>query len=320
MFKLATIEIKGSPTVVLALGGRLYEVEKAVAVYQRQARKPLLEKAERPLTMLGLLGRWPQAFRDLQRLAKFLEDRAARPLPFAHPEGRAKFKAPILYPPRIFAAGANYNAHSKEMTDLLRPGTSYTTRENSNPFCFLKASIGAVIGHGEKIMASRVPDHKIDWEGELAVVIGRQARDVKPEEARSCVAGYTILNDVTSRSFVLARRLDFKQDWVMGKCADTFCPMGPYLVPDAFIAEPERLALRTTVNDQVMQDARTDDLTHKIPDIISFLSQSITLLPGDVISTGTPSGVGFARGTFLKPGDVVKIEIEGIGVLANPVA
>jgi 2-keto-4-pentenoate hydratase/2-oxohepta-3-ene-1,7-dioic acid hydratase in catechol pathway len=320
MFKLATIEIKGTPTVALAAGGKLYEVEKAVATYRRQTRKPLLEKLERPLTMLGLLGRWPQAFRDLQRLAKFLEAQADRSLPFAHPEGRVKFKAPILYPPRIYAAGANYNAHSKEMTDVLRPGTPYTTRENSNPYCFLKASIGPVIGHGEKIMASRVPDHKIDWEGELAVVIGRKGKDIKPGEVRSYIAGYTILNDVTARSFVVPRRLDFKQDWLMGKCADTFCPMGPYIVPDAFIEDPEKLALRTSVNDRVMQDARTDDLTHGIADILAFLSRAITLLPGDVLTTGTPSGVGFARGIFLKPGDVVKTEIEKIGVLANPVA
>jgi 2-keto-4-pentenoate hydratase/2-oxohepta-3-ene-1,7-dioic acid hydratase in catechol pathway len=320
MFKLASIEIKGTPCVALAMGGKLYEVEKALIAYRRQTGKPLLENIERPLTMLALLNRWPTAFNGLQRLAKFLETRGARPLPFAHPEGRVKFRAPILYPPRIYAAGANYNAHSREMTDLLRPGTPYTTAENSNPYCFLKASIGPVIGHGEKILASQVPDHKIDWEGELGVVVGKNGRNIKKEEARSYIAGYTIVQDVTARSFVVPRRLDFKQDWLMGKCSDTFCPMGPYIVPDAFVEDPERLMLRVTVNDRVMQEARTDDLTHKIADILAFLSQNLTLLPGDVLSTGTPSGVGFARGIFLKPGDVLKTEIEGIGVLENPVA
>lgn len=320
MFKLATIEVKGTRRVALALGGTLYEVEQATAAYRRQTRKPLLAAIERPLTMLTLLGRWAAAFRDLERLAKFLEARAGKPLPFAHPEGRVKFKAPILYPPRIFAAGANYNAHSKEMTDRLRPGTPYTTAENSNPYCFLKASIGCVIGPGEKILASQVPDEKIDWEGELAVVIGRKGRNIKKEAARSYIAGYTILQDVTARSFVVPRRLDFKVDWLMGKCSDTFCPMGPYIVPDAFIEDPERLKLSVTVNDQVMQDARTDDLTHKIGDILAFISQNMTLLPGDVLTTGTPSGVGFARGIFLKPGDVLRTEIEHIGVLVNPVA
>src|SRR5207249_10980271 len=94
---------------------------------------------------------------------------------------RAKFRAPILYPPRIFTAGANYNAHSKEMTDILRPGSPYTTRENSNPYCFLTSSIGPVIGHRDKILASQVPDKKIDWEGELAVVLGRKGRTIRPE-------------------------------------------------------------------------------------------------------------------------------------------
>ena len=321
MFKLATIESKGAPRVALALGDTLYDVEAAVAAHRRKAGKTgkaALAGVVRPVTMLGLLEGWSSAFRDLQRVAKFLEAQP-RAVPGV-PAARAKFRAPILYPPRIFTAGSNYNAHSKEMTDILRPGSPYTTRENSNPYCFIKTSIGPVIGHRDKILASQVPDPKIDWEGELAVVIGRKGRAIKREQARSYVAGYTIVNDVTARSFVVPKRLDFKIDWLMGKCPDTFCPMGPYLVPDAFIHDPERLHLRTTVNGQLMQDARTDDLTHGIADMLAFLSQNMTLLPGDVLSTGTPSGVGFGRGVFLKPGDVVRVEIEGIGTLENPVA
>jgi 2-keto-4-pentenoate hydratase/2-oxohepta-3-ene-1,7-dioic acid hydratase in catechol pathway len=198
-------------------------------------------------------------------------------------------------------------------------GTPYTTRENSSPYCFLQASIGPLIGHRDTIMASLVPDPKIDWEGELAVVIGRRGRFIDKEAARGHIAGYTIVNDVSARTFVVPRRLDFKIDWLMCKCCDTFCPMGPYLVPAAFVPDPERLALRTTVNGQVMQDARTDDLTHGIADMLAFLSQNITLLPGDVLMTGTPSGVGFGRGVFLKRGDVVRVEIEGLGTLENPV-
>ena len=321
MFKLATIEIKKAPRVALALGDSLYDVEAAAAAHRRKAGKAgkaTLAGVPRPVTMLGLLERWSTAFRDLQRIAKFLEaePRAAPAVAAA----RAKFLAPILYPPRIFTAGSNYNAHSKEMTDILRPGSPYTTRENSNPYCFIKSSIGPVIGHRAKILASQVPDKKIDWEGELAVVIGKKGRSIRRQDARSYVAGYTIVNDVTARSFIVPRRLDFKIDWLMGKCPDTFCPMGPYLVPDAFIEDPERLHLRTIVNDQVMQDARTDDLTHGIGDMLAFLSQNMTLLPGDVLSTGTPSGVGFGRGVFLKPGDVVRVEIEPIGTLENPVA
>jgi 2-keto-4-pentenoate hydratase/2-oxohepta-3-ene-1,7-dioic acid hydratase in catechol pathway len=318
VFKLATIESKRAPRVALALGERLYEVEAAAAAYRRRTGKSALATLRGPITMLGLLGRWPAAFRDLRRLAEFVEAGGAR-LGFVT-AARAKFRAPILYPARIFAAGSNYTAHSREMTDRLRPGTPYTTRENSSPYLFLQASVGPVIGHRETIMASLVADPKIDYEGELAVVIGRKGRFIKKEKARTHIAGYTIVNDVSARTFMTPRRLDFKLDWLMCKCPDTFCPMGPYLVPDAFIEDPERLALRTRVNDQVVQDARTDDLTHGIADMIAFLSRNLTLLPGDVLMTGTPSGVGFGRGVFLKPGDVVRIEIEGIGTLENPVA
>jgi len=320
MFRLATIAVDGAPRVALALGETLYEVEAALAAHRRTAGKALLAGVPRPLTMLGLLGRWPTAFRDLERLAKFLEPRRdGRGVPGVA-AARAKFLAPILYPPRIFAAGSNYTAHSKEMTDRLRPGTPYTTRENSSPYVFLQASIGPVIGHRAKILASRVPDPKIDWEGELAVVVGKKGRSISRETARSYIAGYTIANDISARTLLLPRRLDFKIDWLMCKCPDTFCPMGPYLVPDAFVEDPERLHLRTSVNGEVMQDARTDDLTHGIADMLAFVSQTMTLLPGDVLMTGTPSGVGFGRGVFLKPGDVVRVEIEGLGALENPVA
>lgn len=320
VFKLATIEIKRAPRVALALGETLYEVDAALAAHRRKAGTALLARVPRPVTMLGLLERWPAAFRDLTTLATFLgTERARRAVPGVA-AARAKFLAPILYPPRIFAAGSNYTAHSKEMTDRLRPGTPYTTRENSSPYVFLQASIGPVIGHRGKILASRVPDPKIDWEGELAVVVGRKGRSISREAARSYVAGYTIVNDISARTLLLPRRLDFKIDWLMCKCPDTFCPMGPYLVPDAFIEDPERLHLRTTVNGQVMQDAQTDDLTHGIADMLAFISRTMTLLPGDVLMTGTPSGVGFGRGVFLKTGDVVRVEIEGLGALENPVA
>ena len=316
VFRLATIEVRRAPRVALALGETLYDVEAALAAHRRKTRKALLGGVPRPLTMLGLLARWPAAFRELTVLARFLQTTRAVP---GLATARAKFLAPILYPPRVFAAGSNYTAHSKEMTDRLRPGTPYTTRENSSPYVFLQSSMGPVIGHGAKILASQVPDPKIDWEGELAVVVGKKGRSISREAARSHVAGYTIANDISARTLLLPRRLDFKIDWLMCKCPDTFCPMGPYIVPDAFVPDPERLHLRTTVNGQVMQDAQTDDLTHGIADMLAFISQTMTLLPGDVLMTGTPSGVGFGRGVFLKPGDVVRVEIDGLGALENPV-
>ena len=225
------------------------------------------------------------------------------------PADKARLEAPIPRPARnVFCLGRNYKEHAAER------GAEAPT----DPVYFTKAP-ECVLAPGGKIVHHAVTQ-QLDYEVELTVVIGTAGRDIPREQALAHVFGYTIVNDVTARSFVVPKRLDFKIDWLMGKCADTFCPMGPYLVPDAFIEDPERLSLKTTVNDQVMQDARTDDLTHNIGDLLAFLSQTMTLLPGDVLSTGTPSGVGFGRGVFLQPGDVVKVEIEGIGTLENPVA
>src|SRR2546425_3855455 len=154
MFKLATIEIKGAPRVALALGDTLYDLESVAAAHTRKAGKAgkaALASVPRPVTMLGLLERWPAAFRDLQRLATFVEAQP-RAVPGVA-AARAKFRAPILYPPRIFTAGANYNAPSKEMTDMLRPGTPCTTPANANPYSFLTSSVGPGIGHPANIPA-----------------------------------------------------------------------------------------------------------------------------------------------------------------------
>jgi 2-keto-4-pentenoate hydratase/2-oxohepta-3-ene-1,7-dioic acid hydratase in catechol pathway len=230
------------------------------------------------------------------------------------PRDGIKLKAPLLYPNTLFMAGSNYGAHTREMAG--GAGYDKTTRR---PYFFIKLARQGVIGTGEPI---RLPhtSKQVDWEVELAVVIGRAARNVKARDALKYVAGYTICHDVSLRD--IGHRKDWPQwerDWIMHKSCDTGAPMGPVVVPSAFIPDPQKLYLKTWINDELQQDSNTDDMTFKIDEQIEFLSELFTLLPGDVISTGTPSGVGRPRGIFLKPGDTVRMEIESIGTLVNPV-
>ena len=223
--------------------------------------------------------------------------------------------APILYPPAIYCTGANYMAHAQEM-NAEGAGVDKTTAQ---PYLFLKAGPHCVVGPGDAI---RIPNvsKKVDWEGEFAVVIGRRARNVKVEDALSYVAGYTIMNDVSARD--LSRRPDWPRwniDWFGHKNFETSAPMGPWIVPAEDIGDPYACHLRLWVNEEKMQDTLVSQLIFNVQELIEYLSRRMTLLPGDVIATGTPSGVGRPRGIFLKPGDKVRVEISGIGVLENPV-
>ena len=227
---------------------------------------------------------------------------------------KVTLRAPLLYPNTLFMAGSNYGAHTREMAG----GAGYD-KAKRRPYFFIKLARQGVIGTGEAI---RIPhtSKQADWEVELAVVIGKPARNVKARDALGYVAGYTICHDVSLRD--IGHREDWPQwsrDWILHKSCDTGAPMGPVMVPAEFIGDPHKLALKTWVNDELMQNSNTDDMTFNINEQIEFLSEHFTLLPGDVISTGTPSGVGRPRGIFLKPGDTVRMEIEKIGTIVNPV-
>ena len=216
--------------------------------------------------------------------------------------------APIV-PANIIGIALNYRKHAEET------GKGVPKR----PMWFAKTS-NAIQHPGDPIyLPKSAGSEKVDFEGELAVLIGKPARNVKPSEALSYVFGYTIANDVSAR--------DWQYEWGGGqfcqaKSFDTFCPLGPVLVTADSVENPNQLHLQTRVNDQVMQDWSTDDMVFSVAELISFLSQSRTLTPGTVILTGTPHGVGAARTppVWLKAGDVVSIEIEGLGALTNPVA
>ncbi len=293
-FKLASVHSAQGIRAAVVVGETVHELEGDVGGVAAGS-------------VLALLERWDEAFAALSRAVDqgALKGRA-------YPLAEARFAAPILYPNKYLMAGANYADHAMEMQGK-RPDKSKMI-----PFAFLKATRGCIIGPGEPIVKPATVE-KLDWEGELGVVIGRPARNVSVADAHQYVAGYTICNDVTSRDRNSRTDVGFPHDWYAGKSCDTFGPMGPYFVPAQFVPEPENLALKTTVSGQVMQNSNTSFLLFNIAELIQYCTRDATLHPGDVISTGTPSGVGMGRGVFLKPGDTVVIEIEGLGRLENPV-
>lgn len=205
----------------------------------------------------------------------------------------------VARPSKVICIGLNYAKHAAE-SGMAVP---------SEPVVFFKAT-SAVCGPYDNVIIPR-NSQKTDWEVELAIVIGKKASYVEEAEAMDYVAGYVLHNDYSEREFQLER----SGQWVKGKSADTFAPLGPYLVTPDELGDPHNLRLWLSVNGEMLQDSNTDDLVFKIPFLIHYLSQFMTLLPGDVISTGTPFGVGlgFNPPRYLKPGDVVELGIDGLG-------
>lgn len=215
-----------------------------------------------------------------------------------------KLRAPVPRPGKIICIGLNYRDHAAESN---MPIPEY-------PTIFSKYA-NSVVGPGEPIVIPRVSD-QVDYEGELAFVVGRRARYVPERDALEYVAGYMAFNDVSARDFQMRT-----SQWTIGKTFDTFAPTGPALVTADEIPNPHNLDIRVTIGAEVLQASNTSNLIFPVPDLVAYLSQAMTLEPGDIVATGTPSGVGFARNPprFLQPGDVVRVEIEGLGVLENPV-
>jgi 2-keto-4-pentenoate hydratase/2-oxohepta-3-ene-1,7-dioic acid hydratase in catechol pathway len=211
--------------------------------------------------------------------------------------------APIPNPSKVVAIGLNYMDHCREQN--IEPPEA--------PIIFAKFP-SAVVGPGAAIRWDPALTRKVDYEVELAVVMGRTARRVPAADALDYVAGYTICNDVSARDLQFGDR-----QWVRGKSLDTFCPLGPWLVTRDEIPDPHDLSIRCTLNGDVMQDSTTAEMIFGITTLIEFISRAFTLLPGDVIATGTPDGVGVFRSpqVFMKDGDVVTLEVEGLGQLTN---
>jgi 2-keto-4-pentenoate hydratase/2-oxohepta-3-ene-1,7-dioic acid hydratase in catechol pathway len=247
-----------------------------------------------------------------QGLGRLVDTRTAEPLigelfgelTFSTQTVRVRSFLPPIEPPNIFAVGRNYRAHAAE-TGAAVP---------EKPLIFQKATT-ALIGDGAAIVLPESAPNEVDYEAELAIVIGRAARRVREAQALDFVLGYTCANDVSARD---CQRND--KQWARAKGFDTFCPLGPWLLT-ADELDPNHCQVRSRLNGEVMQDANTSAMIFTCRQLVSYLSHQFTLLPGTVILTGTPEGVGTARNppVYLKAGDRVEVEVDGIGTLSNPV-
>lgn len=267
-----------------------------------------------PRTIMDVLERGPAGLDEVRRLVEAGGE--------ATPLESVTLLAPLRRPGKLLALAGNYAEHVKEAS-LQRGfelGLSDSPRQTTVPRPFLMPT-SAISGPGD-IVPWPAYSKEVDYELELAVVIGQRARCVAADDALDRVAGYTIGNDISARSVTFKegrgpRPWDEFYDWLSGKWADGFFPMGPYLVTKDEIADVQNLTMTLKVNGQIRQSANTGQMIYPVADVVSFLSHLMTLEPGDVISTGTPSGVGIATGKFLKGGDVIECTIEGLGTLSN---
>ena len=229
-----------------------------------------------------------------------------------------KLLVPVPSPTKLLLLAGNYSKHIEE------GGGKATERAQTFPYVFMKPPLTTLTNPGDPVHIPEVSPNHVDWELELGVIIGRTAKNVKEADALNYVAGYTVVNDISDRKFRpnlgrTQREKDSFFDWLHGKWHDTFCPMGPCVLPADEVADPQSLHMTLKVNGNVEQDGSTSEMVFPVAAIIEFISSFVTLVPGDIISTGTTAGVGHAKGKFLKPGDVMEAWIEQIGTLRNPV-
>jgi len=267
-------------------------------------------------TMLDVLNDWEAAQALLDKAAAKAKQGKIKGIPL----GQAKLLAPVLYPSAIFCAGANYVDHMREMAAIQKIDPEPDPRSMGlKPWHFIKTPRTVV--ETQSTIPLPAYSKMVDWEAELAVVIGRPAKNVPADKALDYVAGYTVANDLSARDFATRPQIPatspFKYDWVSQKNFDGACPIGPWIVPAGEIPNPQNLGIKLWVNDVLKQDSHTSKMIFSVADQVAYLSTRITLHPGDLILTGTPSGVGLARQEFLKSGDVVRVWIEGIGTLSN---
>ena len=287
----------------LLVGDRVLDLDSALRAHARAAGKTL---AFSGATTASVLQSWSKARPMLAAIARN-GAKGARSQPLA----KTRLLAPLPETGLVYCAGANYFDHAAEMGHPV-------DKSKVEPFFFIKGGGPAIVGPGATI---RLPkwSKMIDWEAEVAVVIGRAARNVRKSEALKYIAGYTIVNDVSARDKTTRDDWQFHFDWLRQKTFDTACPMGPWITPASEVADPQKLKIDLWVNKRHEQDTNTDRMVFDIREQIVALSRQVSLRPGDVIATGTGAGVGKPKGRFLKAGDRVRIVIEGLGTLANPV-
>jgi 2,4-didehydro-3-deoxy-L-rhamnonate hydrolase len=315
-FKLATLaKSDGKAFVAIVLGDDAIDVAAAQAAYRASSRKGDLSAAD---SMLGLLENWDANFAVLQEIVAFLEKEGL-------PPGAAKLASlhalpPVRRPGKMFYAAQNFQEHVDEM---LRAGMTPASgpkftgeKSTSKPYLFLKAS--SCLAGADDDIAIPLGMQKIDWEAEIALAIGKSGKRIKAERALEHVAGFMTTNDVSARDLqIRADRPGLRSDWLNGKSHDNFAPMGPFLVPRAFVGDHMNLFIRLTVNGDVKQNGNTSQFIFTPEEQIEYASHILTLETGDVFSCGTCGGVGQGTNSFLKAGDVMETEIEKLGRMRN---
>ncbi len=303
----------GPPRAGIVVDARLLDLVAALADDAAAADLPA------PVTVLAILARWTEWHPRLCALARHARDGA--PVAGAQPLAGVRFAAPILHPGTIFCAGANYRDHVEEMSRALGLPPEPDPHElGLKPWHFIKASLPCVRGPGDRI---ELPAYarNVDWEAEIALVIGRECRNSSIADAMHHVAGLTIANDLSARDHLrrpgVAPTSPFHYDWVSQKSFEGALPIGPWITPLDQAGDPGNLAIRLWVNDELMQDSSSSNLIFSMAEQVAHLSTRVTLRPGDLVATGTPAGVGAARGRFLQAGDRVRIDVENIGTLSN---
>lgn len=331
-FKLGTFEHQGGTLVGLVLDDSTV-IDIAAANAALEKSHPAWPKLKPPSDMKDLIARYETDGLKERLHAMATELQTVR-APYVHELKAVKVRPPILYPETMLNAAVNYKEHDAEMAGRVAapppapaslprsaPGLWERRPDDTrwNPYLFSKPR-SAVIADGETIL---IPPgrEQIDWECELLLVIGRRASHVSLDRAADYVFGYSLENDVSDR----AGRGDSRfggSDWLVGKAHDTYAPQGPFIVPKEFVRDPQNLGIKFSLSGTLMQDSSTERMIHNVYELLQYASNILTLQPGDVISTGSPAGVGSARNPpiYMKPGDVAACTIEGIGTLTNPVA
>jgi 2,4-didehydro-3-deoxy-L-rhamnonate hydrolase len=306
-YQLGSGLVSGQERIILHMQGKYIDL--FTVLDDARYLEALSLPREKPASLIQMMQRWTYWRAILSIVVESWSGASEQTRQQSHLEAEdIRWLPPLMYPNKLICLGANYNDHNAEMDNVQPP---------KFPYCFLKPPTTTLVGSGETVL---LPEYAkmIDWEVELAVVIGQRVRHVRGEAAMASIAGYSILNDISARDWVSKEEHSyFGIDWIMAKDFDGSAPMGPFITPAEFVPDPQALTLTLTVNGQVKQHANTASMVFSIQEIIEHLTSIMTLEPGDVIATGTPSGVGYGRKPpeFLRPGDCMVAGIEGLGRL-----
>ncbi len=320
-FKLATFEAGGRTRLGLVLGARVLDIAGANTELAQKAGLPAVRM---PAEMRTLIEDYARVSPRLYQIANHFKGASLDGAPFAFDVEKVAIKAPIKYPYNLLAAAANYKLHAGEMFPAGSPqqkAALEADQDKVDPVFFAKSPRSCIIDPNEPY--TMTPGRNIDWEGELAIIIGKPAFNVTEAQAHDYVFGYSVMYDLSDRGGTGRKPLTGMfagPNWFAGKSGDRCAPFGPFIVPKEFAANPPHFRIVTKVNGVVKQDGNTANWIWDEAHMVRYLTSILTLYPGDVISSGTPDGVGAGRRPpeFLKPGDVVTIEIEGIGTLRTP--